>query len=67
MNAQATVTQTYRCTRNECYPQNTKGYKDINTRQSHYVNATSVSNAISQMFQMFPHDTQGFTVELWSN
>lgn len=56
----------YRCTRNECYPQGCLGYDNLAARASHYVNATSKADAMKQMFQMFPHDVMGFTIEPWA-
>jgi hypothetical protein len=62
----ATPMNEYRLTRNEPYL-NPKcfGHTDLEARQGYYLKAETETNAIAQMSQMFPHDTAGFTVELW--
>lgn len=57
---------TYHCTRNQPY-QNPicRGHTDLEARSGFYITADSEQEAITQMAQLYPNDTLGFTVELW--
>lgn len=57
----------YRCTRNSPYGYGCPGFKDLASRQGHYINATSEKEAIQIMMKQFPNDMMGFTVTLWRN
>ena len=57
------ICKIYRCTRN-VYPPGTPGYTDKKSRQGHYVPAQTEAEAIQKMVEMFPNDTDGFTVDL---
>lgn len=56
----------YRLTRNEPYL-NPKcfGHTDLEARQGYYIKASCEEEAIALMLTQFPHDTAGFTCELW--
>lgn len=62
-----TDTYMWRCTRNECYPRGCNGFSDLSIRAGHYIYACTWFDALKQMIDLFPHDTQGFTCERYGN
>lgn len=56
----------YRCTRNEPYINpNCFGHTNLASRSGYYLKAESEQGANALMEAQFPHDTAGFTSELW--
>jgi len=55
---------TFRCTRNDVYPEDCPGSKNVSARQGHYVTANNPEDALYEMRRRYPDD-DGFTVQLW--
>jgi hypothetical protein len=56
----------YRLTRNEPFLNpNCFGHTDLEVKSGYYIKASCEEEAIALMQEMFPHDTAGFTSELW--
>lgn len=54
----------YRLTRNAGYTNpNCPGHYDLTCRQGYYMIANSLEEALAEMRDRFPDDTDGFTVE----